>query len=782
MPTKAGIVLSSFDGNAASSIHRRFIRNSSMFALIVELCLDRKEQAAEAIDALIAMNIRCNRRRFGTKQVSITLGEHTAPFVEVEALRKGSMYMVICKQKVRLFAVVGVVIATTLTMGVGPADSPLVFVDEEPLTLTWEKAKVGDQVVVCNLGQDPLQDLQAKLIGFNFPKDNADILQPPEGPNFQDTLTSDQCTSVQIKAQEGAELSTAEYKGGLVGSAAGIDEIVRNITIQVPKPTVKGVVDNVVLTSRRWSGFFSAKHTEDFRLYLKLEGEGDLPSDLYSESDAGDKAIGVVSSEDSPAYLYVNGKPNYSRRTDGVVTLPIEVRELGKVGTYAGSLREPGSGVKIEVRVTHAFYWALAAILLGTAIAFLLLLWRQRWNPKSQLKQRCSDLVRNYRTAERHFQRWFENYKNRALEGNQSYTVVESIGKYKPDEDSVVKYQRDFWREFERYAQDNWLFDTSKDDFKKLVKTLETAESDAQQFGEQKGTDGRSDSRFGGSLKDLGAALESFDKFLRKEYGEERTPALVKPAANLLKGGPLAVGAVQKITTQAKEYVTLIENWRKMAIEIKQYTLWYIRIWATQGMTPRHREMLERAGARLIEAKNEMMDAKDTATLANLGTAEDLKRAYGTLAYLGSLYGVWEAPEAQKEQEQREEGAVAIMLLQKEEVKISEFASVYTDSNQNLVETLPDPQFDEWLNEAKYVPLTSEKVARIERNRRWLGNVIALGLILLIGILPLLLQAYSDKPWGTLRDYVAAFLLGAGAAVVAQFSDTVKQLWGRLKS
>src|SRR3712207_5268351 len=201
---------------------------------------------------------------------------------------------------------------------------------------------------------------------------------------------------------------------------------------------------------------------------------------------------------------------------------------------------------------------------------------------------------------------------------------------------------------------------TSRNDFKKLVKTLETAESEPQQFGEQKGPDGRSSSRFGESLKDLGTALKSFDMFLKMEYGENRSPALVKSAASLLNGGPLAVGAIQKITTQAKECVTLIENWRKMAIEIKRYTLWYIRLWAIQRMTPRHREMLERAGARIIEAKNEMLDAKDTATLANLGTAEDLKHAYGTLAYLGSLYGVWEAPEAQKEQEQRKEGAVAL--------------------------------------------------------------------------------------------------------------------------
>jgi len=694
--------------------------------------------------------------------------------------------MVSSRKNPRLFATAVVTVVAALAMGVGPSDSPLVFVDEEPLAATWEQVKVGEEVIVCNLGEDPLQGLRATLIGFNFPEESADALQLPEGPVFQDTLMPDRCTSARIKAKEGVELSPAEYKGGLVVSADGVEKVIRDIIIQVsePEPTVNGVVDSTVFTFKRQLGLLSNKSTEIFRLDLRLEGEGDLPSDLYSPTGVGDKAIGVVTSGDSPAYLYANGEPDYSRRADGVVTLPVQAKDLGKVGTYAGSLRGSGSAVKVELRVTHPIYWALGAILLGTLISLALVLWRQHWNPRSQLKQRCRGLIQEYRTANGHFRQWFWNYKNSRLEGNQQYTPVTSIGEYEPDEGTIRQYQREFWREVRRYARDNILFNTASDDFKKLVKTLETAESDAKQLGEQTGRDTRSDSRFGESLRALGAALESFDTFLKKEWGEDRTPALVGPAANLLDGGPLAVGAVQKVSTQAKEYVALIENWRKMAAEIKRYTLWYIRLRPSRGMDQRHRGMLERAGARIIEAKQEMMDAKDGATLAELGAAADLKRAYGTLAFLGSLYGVWEAPEKEKGREERREGAKAMMLLSRENVRIMSFAPTYADSNRHLDADLPEElHFGEWMEKAHYVPVAPRDVPQVERNKRWIVNATVLGTLLLVGILALLFPVYSaDEPWGTSRDYVAAVVLGAGATLAVQLADAVKQLWERLRS
>ena len=504
---------------------------------------------------------------------------------------------------------------------------------------------------------------------------------------------------------------------------------------------------------------------------------------LYPEVGVKNEAIGVLTSGDAPAYLYVDGKPDYSHRDDSVVTLPVQARELDKVGTYAGSLNGSGSGVKIELRVTHPFYWALVAILLGTAISLALLLWRQHLNPKSKLKQRCSDLVQEYRTAENYFKKWFESYKNHLLEGDQNYTAATSIGEYECDDRSIDAYQREFWREFQRYAQDNFAFNTASDDFKKLVKTLEIAETDAKQFGEQTEADGQSDSRFGESLRALGAALQGFDKFLKKEWGEDRTPALVRPAANLLNGGPLAVGAVQKISTQAKEHVALIENWQKMALEVKRYTLWYIRLWATQGMIYRHRDMLERAGARIIEAKHEMLDARDAAALAEVGTAADLKRAYGTLAYLGSLYGVWEVPEGKKQRQERKEGAKAMMLLAEKDVKITDFAPTFADPAQQLQASLPAKlRFKEWIKNAHNVSVAPITVPKVERNKRWIGNAIALGIILLVGTVALLLTVYSDKPWGTGRDYVAAVLLGVGAPLATQLLDTVKEFWGRLRS
>lgn len=202
------------------------------------------------------------------------------PVTNTLLIRKASVYMVSSRNTPRLFAAAAVAAVAVLTMSFGPSDSPLVFVDEEPLTVTWEQVKTGEEVVVCNLGQDRLRNVRAKFMGFNIPANNGDPLQPPEGTSFQDKLMPSKCTNVRIKAKEGAELSPAEYEGGLVVSAAGVERITRNVVIQVPKPTVKGVVDNTVLTSRLWGGPFSTKSTDNFRLDLKLEGEGNLPSDL----------------------------------------------------------------------------------------------------------------------------------------------------------------------------------------------------------------------------------------------------------------------------------------------------------------------------------------------------------------------------------------------------------------------------------------------------------------------------------------------------------------------
>jgi hypothetical protein len=629
--------------------------------------------------------------------------------------------------------------------GAGTGGGILVFEDDRPIIVTWEQAKIGMDVTVCNVGRDRLQTLRAALTGFNFQVDGKQVsdkmvLNPP---NVASTLDAGACTTVHVQATDGLAPDPGEYKGLLVlsGQSAGI--IRREMTIYGPAPIkkpsmVKSAVDEIILTATRNLPFGNVSHYNTYLLFkspsvgetLILPETGTLIGILYSE--------GVHFSR-----VYVNGKPDESQ--EGVVMLPIRVEGLNSVGTYSGKLAlvDTDDLAEIKIQVTDLFVWPILAFLLGVLIAFICLLWKQHWRPYSLLKNRGNHLE--------------TNYKNGAMVFKGKYGSS-NFREYALNDSDIESYKKAFDKALKTYARSNLLFDTTSEDFKKLDKTLETAERDAQQFGKlDDKSDGKSDGKLDGkspmgeSLESLQTSLEDFAKFLSEEFVVDRTPALVKPVAVLLKGRPFGVGAAQKIVVQADEYVNLIETWQVMATQIKRYELWGIKISkSVQYMMPFDLELLQRARARVAEARNEMLDAKDAAALVEMGSVKDLKHAYGQLAYLGSRYKVWVKPEEEKSSGEKQE---EFKLMAKRTFGIWK---------------PPDWEelFGKWRQKAKHFDITSEKAVTIERTFRGMIDLVVLGLTVGLAILTVLTQSYFGKTFGTTADYITLILLGAGSEVV----------------
>ncbi len=657
----------------------------------------------------------------------------------------------------RRLTAVAIVVTAFLMVSLGSGIGPLVFEDDRLAIYTWEQVNAGVDVVVCNVGPDRLQSLRAELTGFNFQIDKKFISDRMvlNLSNVTTSLDAGICTQVHFqKATNESILDPGEYKGLLVISGPNAGIIRRELTVYGPAPTkkpamVESVVDEITIIATRKSINLSGSPffgTVVDKPYVPLKS--DSVGDNLSLPNNG-TLIGVIYNNGNLGRVYVNGKPDES--LDGIVLLPVRIDGLDAVGTYSGNVDVGGTGddmtsIKVQVKVTDYILWAIIAIIIGVLIPLLIMFYIQRWRPRSELNERRNLLAKKYEKADKEFR---EKPVNSAF-----------IDYHAPNKESIGKYLIGFDNALNTYAQDNWLFDTASADFKKIIKMLDDVESDAQHFGDPEG--------FGKSLKDLYTALEGFDKFLSEEFPVDRQPALVKPSANLLRGDSLTVGATQKIVAKAKEYIDLINAWQVMAAQIKRYSLWSIRLSNKKDdMTSGDWEVLQRASAKVLEAKNEILDAKDVNTLADLGAADDLKRAYGQLAYLGGRYGVWEAPEERKDQKKREEG-FNLMLVS---CSLGGIILEYTS------------KLKEWLQQAKFVGITPEEAAVIERQSRWIGDAGVIGLAVIVAILTGLTQLYFDKTFGTLQDYLTVILIGAGSQVALKgLVDTITQLRRPLKA
>jgi tetratricopeptide (TPR) repeat protein len=626
------------------------------------------------------------------------------------------------------------------------AAGKLAFEDKSDLTLTWEQAKTKVNVNVCNDGNAQLQSLQAVLTGFNF-LENKILVADEEvlkAPAITSTLDAEKCTSVTIQASGESIPDPGKYEGVLVVSAVKGDGTTERISLKVTVELapVESAFEKIILTATRYGPLSRAVRLDNHYLPLQPTGNGETPTPASK-----DTLIGIINNEGRLGRVCVDGPV---KTEEGVNLLPVRIDGLEDVGTYSGKLDVAGTSdakqaIPIEVKVTDHIGWAIGAIILGLVLALVSMFYMQRWRHLYELNRRRDLLVENYRDAKAAF--------DDSVAGNPSFKG------YEPDYDVIRQYRDGFDEALKAYTSSyRLLFDTSSEEFKKLIKTLETAEDDAKVFGEPENCR----SLFGQALQKLQESLESFRQFVNDQFPSPRKPAFVKYAAYLLEGRKLKVGEAQKIKNKADEYVELVKQWKDMAANIQRYRLWGEKLLEKESeisgtvepMPNWDSEMLRRALARVEEASNELLDATDATTLAGLGAAEDLKRAYGHLAYLGGRYKVWVQP----------------------------------DEEERLLDALMAARgwggfkTGTWFL-SECLVITPEEAAVILQAARWVGDAFVLTLGVALALYTGLTTLYFDKTFGTVANYLSAIALALATPTVLKFlTDAIKQFGTPLKS
>lgn len=631
------------------------------------------------------------------------------------------------------------------------ASGKLSFEDPNSLTLTVAQAKNGENVNVCNDGNAQLNSLKASFVGFKFQEHKTPIKASDvfTSLSMSSWLEAGTCTSVGIHLNSAIDPDPGVYKGVILISAVKddgtTDRISLNVTIESQAP--KTTMDKLILTATRNGPFFRDVHLDIGFLPLQPT----IGRDTSTPASEGN-LIGTIDYEGRLGSVYVNGPVD----TQGeIYTLPIRINGLKDVGTYSGKLDLSGLGnteqtVPIEVKVTDHIGWAIAAIFVGLALALITMFIMQRWRYELELNRRRNVLKKNYDDAKRIFDSLSEDFvfKN-----------------YELDDENIIKYQTDFDNAFKVYKSSYlFFFDTNSEEFKNLIKSLETAENDAKVFGNPE----NQKSLFNQSLQSLHVSLKSFRDFLNKQFphSQIRRPNFVQFAADLLNGKHLKVGQAEKIKTKADEYVDMIIQWKNMAAKIRSYRAWGMKLLekeielskTLEPMTIGDREILRQALGRVEEASNELLDATETSDLTRLGSAEDLKGAYNYLSYLGGRYKVW--------------------VERADEITVIKHFFLFhrLQSNQEMF------QEENWfLSNPLYI--SPEVVAVIQQATRWLSDAFILILGTILALSTGLTLLYFGKTFGKWEDYLAAILLALATPTLVKFlTDALKQFGIPLKS
>jgi hypothetical protein len=636
-----------------------------------------------------------------------------------------------------------------LTLGFGPADSTLKFVDETPLALTLEKATQGTPVVVCNFGQDTLTSLEARLVGFDFPAE-AGMSEPTEIPA---ELEPGACQKVPVRAQEGLKESlTAKpgrYQGLLVLSTEQTGRVVRQVIVEAPAAIITPAAKPVWVT--KYSPSVLAGRlppaNRDIKLPLKLKNAASL-------SVARNQPLGVLSggTGDGQARVFADKaleekRPNKS----GVISVPVRVKGLEGVGTYTGTLTVGGVDFEEQLLLSDTLWWAVVCVLIGLVSSVLVLLITKRLWPAANLKDRANRLEDKYEKS-------LKAFKDRLGETEQALRVAgasrkeaEEVKKelkgYELDAHNIQNFRDAFIHQLEDYVGDSFFVDTSSQEYKDVFALLESAEADARHLGSRDG--------FGKALMDLAVCLDGFARFLKNELRPKRPPALAVSAAAPLKGGELKANAAKEVSARAKERVDLIATWRNSATRVRRYEAWAALLaeelkHAKPWPPKEDANKLTLASAKVVEAENELLDAEDASALKDLGTAEDLKEAYGALASLGAKYDVWPP----------------IKPLSSPKTLT---AAPFQDPNAPEDELAIEPLVDEAEQELPSPP-TKTVSMRPVFGKAWAALALGLGMLLaILGVLATQVYPAAGMPFGTTKDYLAAIVAGATGPVVALF-------------
>jgi hypothetical protein len=438
---------------------------------------------------------------------------------------------------------------------------------------------------------------------------------------------------------------------------------------------------------------------------LGLE-EGDVLGFLTGESDG----VAAVVMGDKTKTL-ARGK-----------ALGVEVDSASEpgVGAYSGNIAfptaKPEEGkVEVSLTVTDFILWPLLAIALGILGAFLGRRWlqvtREIWKLRSELAQTGQD----FRDRQTQFN---EDVSGRSF----GYSLKFADG-YAEAEKKIDK------------ARDKSTIDLDKDAYASAVEAVGGLQQVVEGWGQ-----------FGSELVALDRALEDVRKKAGAEGPAEKdsqtsaaVPVLVPENAKLLRGGELKIADLEVTRGNVAAASALADTWVELVDQLARY----VRVVDLlnshrQEMTPDQQKRLDAARDALQATRWELWQEVKTADdLATLKTRQNLEKAEELFAGLTGYLPVAQrlTPEDRRALADAAAGragsatALAAPLAMKETV------------------TPPTPDYNR------------EAATARAHLKRWDG-LLAAGAFGL-AVLTALNSIYFGKNFGTLNDYLTAFLWGA---------------------
>lgn len=664
-------------------------------------------------------------------------------------------------------AVAGMALGGVLTPAVAQTELGLSFADG-PLTRSWAQVERGTAVQLCNEGSRRAENVSVTLPEFSFADSTGAAIDTPKvivATPARDTLAAGSCADVVVKAPDAGTTQPSKdaIQGLLSASASGAGVARRSLTVSgppganaAPKPVpVKGGEQKIEVIRRIGGGAYSAQLVVPIPPALKAYAAGDKAASAAARRlKLPGKVLGGVVRGKGVAVVKRTGKWDTS---SGVAKLAISIDGLDDTGGYSGQLNLAGTGTaddafKLEVELKDSVWWAVLALLVGAALVILPELFLRRWRIEWQLHK------------------WRREIGPRYGRGKVNRTPPPGFGDLTPPHDfeppttkMVEGYSDSLDTAIRTYAESTWYYDTTSKPYAKILTSIERAREDASYLYAEDG--------LAKALDDLRTAVEDLARFVRESrFRADRTPAIVIAAAGLLRGKTLEVGEAKTRGKRAKEHTELIATWIDLARQMLRHQLWAAAL-ANRALNDADKEALAVATGKVNEARRELLEAGDAATLKRLGTPGELEAGYAALATLGGRYGVWVTP-GSADSEPRVETTGTPLDLREDDLARCLGPSVWPDE-------APRQSVTALVAKTETATASPAEPVVLRHSRRWVGDVAVLLLGVAAATVTALDEVYFGKSFGSTEDYVKLVFAGtAGAGIAKGLTGTLVTLRG----
>jgi hypothetical protein len=676
-------------------------------------------------------------------------------------------------------------VAMSATASARDTTSGLTFRDTRPIVVTLDDIAAGvpgNRLKVCNAGTRVAKRLRLTRTGFGFthngvPLSDGAILRHARlvrSVNGRDLvahqLTSGNCAEIAVDVRFHAELDTGNYTGEVVVSSVGGGLARRSVTITGPPDLTvpaEGVADTTEIKVVHKSGpfhFLVADHGKRATVPLLAPPRGkqlDIPA-TCGEGAAKPSAlcpgIGAVLHRNTSAEVVLGGHPPDA--VGGVVRLPVRLIGAHDVGDYQGAIHPSGDvgdghPIKTVVQVTDAWWWALIALLFGVGLVMGPQLWMRRYKPKSVLMDRAGALLGEYSRAKL------------AFRGERQPANFPDIDP--PEGGDVAVYAEDVRAATRTLVKSTVFVDRGSDSYKQVDLSLDIAERDIEGW--------RDPDELLRALTALKDELDSVQGWLRARRFVKESPAATRKAADVLARRRLKIGEVRKVVADADVTTVLLHDWCALAQRVMRLQLWWRKIAVAllaeeagqaTGADPRPGPSTAPAivahadlGRRLARLKRELREARDSATLRELRDRPALAEIEAALEVDGGRLELpVPADDASHENMSGRWEPFQLTPELRRELSMGSADDLGGEDPQPLTA-------DELVGKATPFARKPARSVSLDRSWRWLGDVLAIALAIVVALITAMAVIVSDKNFGSAKDYLTVIFIGTAAQAAA---------------